>query len=158
MNRDSSTPRRRGIPARLLPLVLLATTACSDEESLAPGLRVPELGSYAYDAVVLTGDSVADTLSGSFTIFVASEDSIVGVWAVPGYTGASQLGRWDVNSYTVPAQPSGPDGENRSMIHRVARRDASVDLECGVAYRHVLAAADTFTSSISQNDCSLLRE
>lgn len=119
---------------------------------------MPDLGTYLYDAVILIGDSVADTLSGSISIIVADQDSIVGVWAVQGYTGAPQRALWDVNSYTLPAQPSGPNGQTRSMTHRVARRSASANLECGVAYRDVLAAADTFFSAISQNSCSLSHE
>lgn len=151
-------PRRRGRRGSMWLLLLqLPLTGCGgDDEGIAPTLRVPDLGTYAYDAVIQTADSVADTLSGSIDMVAASEDSIVGEWAVTGYAGAPERGAWNVNAYTLPAQPVGPGGPGRLVTHRVWRLNASDDLQCQVAYQHIVQA-DTFISSTSQNSCSLLR-
>ena len=152
-------PRRWGSHGSApLLLLALALTACGDDESIAPGMRVPDLGLYAYDAIIQIGDSAADTLSGTISLTAASEDSIVGVWSVPGYAATPQHGPWNVSAYALPAQPTGADAQARFVTHRVWRRNASDDMECQVAYRHVIQEADTFSSSTIQNRCSLFRD
>ena len=152
-------PRRRGVHGSMWLLLLqLPLAACSDDdEGIAPALRVPGLGTYSYDAVIQVGDSAADTLSGAIDLTVAREDSIIGVWAVSGYAGAPQKGPWNVNAYALPAQPTGPGGPDRLMTHRVWRINGSENLQCQVAYRHIVQPTDTFTSSTTQNRCTLLR-
>ena len=147
-------PRRRG--PRLGALLLLACPliACGDgDEGLDPTMRAPEVGTYEYEAHIVTSDTLpADTLSGEFEISVASEDSILGSWSVQGYTGAPVRGIWNVNAYTLPAVPTSIQG---AVTHRVWRQSGSLDLSCSLSYERV-EAADTFRSSTG-NSCTLLR-
>lgn len=149
-------PRRRG--NRSLGLALLATLllACaSDDEGLDPQVRAPELGTYGYDALLHTSDSLPpDTLTGQVHITVANEDSIVASWSVPGYAAAALRGTWNVNAYTLPADAPALGG---SIIHRVWRQNNSRNLSCVLSYQRIELPADTFTSS-NANACTLLHE
>lgn len=153
-------PRRRGSRAGVMllaGLLALVALACGgDDEGLAPGVRTPETGDYDYDAIIQIDDSVADTLSGMVAITVSSEDSIVGIWTVPGYDGTPQRGPWHINAYALPAPPTGgPPG--RSITHRIWRQQASPELNCEVSYQRISTSMppDTFISSTFDNDCSL---
>ena len=150
-----STPRRRGRSARatLLFLPLLPLACESGDDTLDPQLRAPEVGTYTYDATVYTeenGDPV--TFEGSLDITVSSEDSIIGTWSVPGYSGAQARGIWNITAYTLPADPQPPI--QGSISHRVWRGSGGA-LSCNLTYVHEMPA-DTFTSS-GENDCTLVR-
>jgi hypothetical protein len=151
----NESPRRRGARLRAIVLLALPLAACNDgDEGLDPSFRAPETGSYEYDALVHTSDTLPpDTLTGQLEISVASRDSIIGTWSVPGYTGASVRGVWNVNAYTLPANPTSIQG---SVTHRVWRQSGTLDLSCALSYERVDMPADTFTSS-TVNRCTLAR-
>ena len=147
-------PRRRGI-RRVATCAALLLAACGDaDESLDPQIRAPGTGTYAYEAIILTDDAVdavPDTFLGSLQIDVSSEDSIVGAWHVAGY-GPQARGIWNINSYTLPAEPAPP--VQGTITHRLWRQSDSGNLSCNMTYQRVRMPADTFTTS-TQNACSL---
>ena len=149
-----STPRRWGAGSSAWLLLSMLAAACGDsDEALDPELRVPNTGSYAYEALVYTEEGTPpDTFSGTLSINVASEDSILGTWDVDGYAATVARGIWNINAYTLPADPSPPlQGD---ITHRVWRQNNSGDLSCALTYERVTMPADTFTTS-SENRCSL---
>lgn len=150
----STDPRRNAASRRRAWLLALPFLACSDgDEGLDPALRAPQTGVYAYEALVYTADTLPpDTFSGQLDISVATQDSLVGTWSVPGYLTAPVRGTWNINAYTLPALPSSIPG---TITHRVWRQSASLDLSCALTYEHVVMPADTFRSSVT-NHCTLL--
>ena len=156
MTDNRIAPRRRGHRTAALGLLfaLIAFACGGDEDTVAPGVRTPDTGAYLYEAVIQTGDSTADTLSGTLTISTAHPDSIVATWNVPGYANAPERAPWNINAYALRAVPTGPGGPNRSINHRIWRQDASPAIECQVAYERITQPADTFISGVAQNDCS----
>ena len=147
-------PRRRGGHAAAACALALLAAGGESDEALDPQIRAPDLGTYAYEAVVQTRDTLGPTaFAGTLVIDVSSEDSIVGSWAVDGY-GAEARGVWNITAYTLPANPAPP--MQGTITHRVWRRSASSDLDCALTYQHIRMPADTFRSS-SENDCTLVR-
>lgn len=150
----TDSPRRRGPRLRTL-LLVLSIAACGDgDEGLDPTMRAPDTGTYEYEALILTSDTLPpDTLIGQFDIAVASPDSLIGSWSVQGYTGAPVRGTWNINAYTVPAVPTSIGG---AVTHRVWRQSGNANLSCALSYERVEMAADTFRSSTG-NRCTLYR-
>jgi hypothetical protein len=145
-------PRRRGIAAAGVLVLLLHAAACGDDESLDPTMRAPATGIYEYEALVYTAEGEEpDTFAGTLDIDVSSEDSIVGTWNVDGYEDLAR-GIWNITAYALIADPEAP--LQGTITHRVSR-ESSGSLSCDLTYV-VEMPADTFTSS-AENDCSLQR-
>lgn len=151
----TESPRRRGTRLRWLLSLALPLTACGgDDQGLDPNLRAPATGTYQYDALVHTSDSLPpDTLSGELEISASSEDSVIATWSVPGFSAAPVRGTWNINAYTLPANPTSFQGD---VTHRIWRQASSENLSCTLNYERIDMPADTFTSS-SANRCTLVR-
>lgn len=149
-------PRRRGV-LRVAACATLILAACGDsDEGLDPQVRTPTVGTYTYEALILTDDAAGadpDTFEGTLQIDIASEDSIVGSWNVAGF-GPQARGVWNINTYALPAEPSPP--LRGTITHRVWRQAGSTNLSCNVTYQRIQMSADTFTTS-AENYCSLVR-
>jgi len=141
------TARRRALA---LAAAALALAGCSDEDNtLAPGQRVPTPGTYGYLAIVERSDTLpADTLQGTLVISVAHQDSLVARWQVQGFQGGNHRGVWNINAYVLPATPTRFPG---TLTHRLWRGSAG-SLQCVASYQHVVSG-DTIASS---NGCSVL--